>query len=752
VESLDRRFQYKIPQRYEESITIGTPVKIPFGKGNRVIKGYVVGISDVPKWDTDKMKYITEIEKRGISASEQLLTLAYWIKEKYGSTFNEAIRTVLPVKKSVKSVENRIISLKLDKDKAKSVLAELEGKKNAAARVRLLKELIDREYVYFSEVKSRINISMQTVNSLLAAGVINIDNERVYRNPVNSESCADEPDRDVINLNSEQQMVVSSIVNDYQSGKRDTHLIHGVTGSGKTEVYMSIMDYVISQGKQVIMLIPEIALTYQTVNRFYKRFGDRVSILNSRMSAGERFDQYERVSKGEIDIIIGPRSALFVPFERLGLIVIDEEHEDSYKSEKPPKYHAREVAIKRAELSGAMVILGSATPSIDSYYKSELPENCPDRFIRHELNYRAVSQGLPLVNVVDMREEFAAKNYSMFSNELRTSIGECLSRREQIILFINRRGFLGFVSCRSCGQVIKCPHCDISLTIHNVKENGNASRNGSGQAQKMICHYCGYEQPMIKQCPSCESKYIGGFGIGTQQVEQMLVNTFPGIRVLRMDADTTSGKEGHSNILKQFAAHEADVLLGTQMIVKGHDYPLVTLVGVLAADLSLNMNDYRAAEKTFELLVQASGRAGRGQKPGKVVIQTYQPDNYAIERAAKQDYRSFYEQEIMYRRLMKYPPCAGMMSVFVAGVEDDEVYKIISKASHVAEECIKSGVKATVIGPSRHPVSRVNDRYRYIMYIKGENVSDLIDIRNCIDDAIGDCCSEKECVVQYDMT
>lgn len=745
VDSLDKPYQYRIPEGWEERVTAGTPVMIPFGRGNRLIKGYVVGTSDVPQWDVNKIKCIASIEKNGITASEQLLSLAYWIKERYGSTLNDAIKTVLPVKKAVKKTETKIISLNIDREKAKAVLAEYAGKKNAAARERLLRAVIDKGAVEYSDIRKSLNISMQTVNSLVSCGVIRIENERIYRNPVDGSNCSNPYVKNNITiLNEEQQYVADSIINRYKEGLTDTCLIHGVTGSGKTEVYMSIMEAVIAGGRQVIMLIPEIALTYQTVSRFYARFGDRVSVLNSRMSAGERYDQYERAASGLVDIIIGPRSALFVPFEKLGLIVMDEEHEDSYKSEMPPKYHAREVAAKRAELAGAMLILGSATPSVESYYKSELPEDMPDRIIRYELTNRAMNRNMPLVSIVDMREEFRQKNYSIFSRELHDRIQECIARREQIILFLNRRGYQGFVSCRSCGEAVKCPHCDISLTIHNV--------SADKKRQKMICHYCGYENEAVNRCPSCGSPYIGGFGVGTQMVEERISLEFPGARVLRMDADTTSGKEGHSRILDKFAKHEADILVGTQMIVKGHDFPKVTLVGVLAADMSLHMSDFRASEKTFDLLVQAAGRAGRGELSGSVVIQTYQPDNYAVTEAAAQDYKSFYEKEILFRKLMHYPPCSFMMTVYIAAADDEAADNIINMAAKAAKECISGyNYNVNMIGPARHSVMKVNDNYRYILYIKGETAKELVRIRECIDGVIGDICRQNGYIVQYDM-
>lgn len=743
IDSLDKSYQYRIPDGWEEKVTAGMPVMIPFGRGNRQIKGYIVGLTHEPKVEESKIKCVTQLISKGITASEQLLELAYWMKDRYGSTMNEAIKTVLPVKRKIKEVESRKIVLKLDNERAKAVYVELKNKKNAAARIRLLQELIKYGSIDYQLAKNKLNISMQTINSLSAQGVVSVETTRVYRNPVKQYE-----ERDLgVTLNAEQQAAVDGITDDYKAGKRNTYLIHGVTGSGKTEVYMAIMEQVIKDGKQVIMLIPEIALTYQTVMRFYKRFGDRISILNSRMSAGERYDQYERAKNGDIDIVIGPRSALFIPFENLGLIVMDEEHEGSYKSEMPPKYHARETAEKRAELADAILVLGSATPSLETYYRTTSDYQNGDRIVRYELNQRTGTYGLPEVDIVDMRDEFKQKNYSMFSRLLGDKIRERLEKHEQIMLFINRRGYQGFVSCRSCGEVVKCPHCDVSLTVHRVNNT-----------ERLVCHYCGYEKTMIRQCQACGSKYIGGFGTGTQQIEDMVKNSFPNAKVLRMDADTTTGKEGHNKILEKFAGHEADVLVGTQMIVKGHDFPLVTLVGIIAADLSLHISDYRAAERTFQLLVQAEGRAGRGNRKGNVVVQTYQPDHYAVVSAARQDYREFYDQEIVYRQLMQYPPVAHIMTVFVSCDVNSMSENIITLARRTADTYAETmllsdsqEMNISIIGPAPHPVAKANDMYRYLMYIKCEDTKQLGKLRDLIESKVEKVYEGVRFVMQFDL-
>ena len=466
----------------------------------------------------------------------------------------------------------------------------------------------------------------------------------------------------------------------------------------------------LDEGRQAIVLIPEIALTYQTVMRFYGRFGDRVSILNSRMSQGERYDQMERVKAGEVDVMIGPRSALFTPFPRLGLIVIDEEHETSYKSEQVPRYHARETAIRRAGTENASVVLGSATPSLESFYACK-----NGRFQILELRKRAGAGELPAVYVVDMRKEMKAGNRSIISDRLKNLIKARLERHEQIMLFLNRRGYAGFVSCRSCGYVVKCPHCDVSLSSH---------RNG-----KLVCHYCGHEEAQITVCPSCGSQYIGGFRAGTQQIEELAARQFPGARILRMDLDTTRMKDGHEKILEAFASEEADILIGTQMIVKGHDFPNVTLVGILAADMSLYSNDYRAGERTFQLLTQAAGRAGRGRSRGEVVIQTYSPEHYSIEMAAAQDYEGFYDAEMKYRELMGYPPVEQLLAVLMTGPLEELLDTAARYLKDFAVRLDKNR-QLQIVGPASPYVGKVNDVYRRVLYLKGADYKLLIEVKN----------------------
>ena len=489
------------------------------------------------------------------------------------------------------------------------------------------------------------------------------------------------------------------------------------------------------------MLIPEIALTYQTVMRFFARFGNRVSIINSRLSNGERYDQFERAKNGDIDIMIGPRSALFTPFSNLGLIIIDEEHENSYKSESVPRYHAREVAIEYARMSDAIVVLGSATPSVDSFYKAKTGV-----YRLLELDKRVDDRPLPKCEVVDLRQELREGNRSILSTRLQELMEERLLNGQQTMLFLNRRGKSAFMSCRACGFVVKCPHCDVSLSEH------------SGGV--MVCHYCGYRQPVPKVCPSCGSKYISGFKAGTQKIEAMVAKRFPQARILRMDYDTTRAKDAYEKILQAFSNHEADILIGTQMIVKGHDFSNVTLVGVLAADMSLHVNDFHAAERTFALLTQAAGRAGRGKLPGNVVIQTYDPDHYAIRTAKEQDYEAFYDKEIEYRRLMHYPPVWNMLLVHVTSPDESECDSMAQQVYDIASQMISHTDEnqspddrhlIQLIGPADATIAKVNDIYRKVIYMKTSDYAALISIKDGIEQAVKADTAMKNANISFDF-
>ncbi len=722
-ESVDRPFTYRIKESLRDEITIGACVTVPFGRGNKLTKGYVVAFSDSADFPDEKIKEIEEIVIRQDDLQGRMIRLASWIRKHYGSTMIQALKVVLPVKKTVKPMEKKTITLAMEPQEAQQLLETCKSK-SQKARVRLLEELIKENVLDYQLVRSKLNISAQTLNKLQEMDAITIEALDYFRNPVVVKKSR-EKDKELLPM---QQKIVDDFTKDYREGIRKTYLLHGVTGSGKTEVYIRMIKEVVASGKQVIFLIPEIALTYQTVLRFYHHFGDRVSVVNSTLSYGERYDQFERAKRGELDVMIGPRSALFTPFANLGLIVIDEEHENSYKSESMPKYHAREVAQELADICGASLLLGSATPSVDSFYKARNGE-----YKLYSMLQRIEGSSLPVVHTVDLRKELKEGNRSIFSRKLQELIQERLNKKEQIMLFLNRRGYAGFISCRSCGHVMKCPHCDISLSEH---------KNG-----KLVCHYCGHEEIKPPVCPACGSKYLLGFRAGTQQIEEQLYQLFPGIKVLRMDGDTTKKKDSYEQILSAFNDGGADVLVGTQMIVKGHDFPNVTLMGIMAADLSLAANDYRAGERTFALLTQAAGRAGRAGVPGEVVIQTYQPEHYSVEYAAKQDYAGFYEEEIMYRSFSSYPPVCKLLMVMVTGKDE----KRVEQTAQAMAACVKEHApKSTLVGPAPAGISKINDIYRQIFMVKTKEEETLIGIKDLLEEH-SQWKNEKEISVMFDF-
>lgn len=733
-EAIDRTFQYKIPEELQKHIRIGMQVSIPFGRGNTQRTGYVVAFSDTPEFEENKIKEILEIRSSAVEIEGSLMELAAFIKERYGSTTIQALKTVIPIKEKVKGLVYKEVRLLVTKQEALQYM-ELYKRKNAKAKVRLLKELIEDKVIPYSLVTGKLNISTSTLHALQHDLVISVDEEGYYRDVINKDVAEEEMSEKEI-PNPEQQAVIDTVIAGYEEGKRDTYLLKGVTGSGKTLVYIEIIERIVAEGKQAIVLIPEIALTYQTVKRFRRRFGDKVTIMNSKLSKGERYDQFEKAKKGEVSVIIGPRSALFAPFRKLGIIIIDEEHETTYKSESPPKYHAREVAIERARMSNAFVLLGSATPSVESYYQAQ-----QGNYKLLTLQNRAIADAcLADVTVVDMREELKLGNRTIFSTHLRSLIQDRLEKKQQVMLFLNRRGFAGFVSCRSCGHVFKCPHCDVSMTEHfSGKPNA-----------KLSCHYCGYEimRPMV--CPECQSKMIAGFGLGTQKVEEYVKSVFPEARVLRMDADTTKNKDAHEKLLGQFANGEADILVGTQMIVKGHDFTNVTLVGVVAADLTLFENDFKSAEKTFDLLTQAAGRAGRGSLRGEVVIQTYAPEHYCIETAAAQDYDAFYAEERAYRKMLSYPPFTNVMVVYM---EDDDYKELVqlSEKLKVILDTWGAADEVELIGPCDATIVKINDRYRRVMYLKNQDYDVLVRMKNLTEAFLKTREEFKKCYIAFDF-
>ena len=727
-EKVDRDFQYRIPDELEQEIKPGVVVTVPFGKGNTLRKGYVIGVTGKAKYDTARIKEIQSVSTDDETTESRLIALAAWMKETYGSTMIQALKTVLPVKDKVRAKEKRLIFFQGDRNVAEELLAELSGSR-FRARERFLRAILESGSLEYTYASKELGANVSVLDFFEKKGMIRLESQEMYRIPDQADLVKE--DRELC-LNEEQQAAAEQIFQEWQKPEPRPTLLFGVTGSGKTQVYMRLIQQVIEEGKQAIVLIPEIALTYQTVRRFYAMFGDKVSVLNSRLSQGERYDQFKRAKRGEVQVMVGPRSALFTPFFNLGLIVIDEEHEPTYKSENTPRYHARETAIQRARMEHANVVMGSATPSLSAYSRAESGE-----YLLVKLNARYEERPLPQVSIVDLREELKKGNRSVLSTELKTSLSETLRKKEQAMLFLNRRGYAGFVSCRACGHVMKCPHCDVSLSEHN--------------GSRLICHYCGYETVKPQVCPSCGSPHIGGFKAGTQQIEKVLEKDFPEARVLRMDFDTTRTKDSYEKILASFSRHEADILVGTQMIVKGHDFPDVTLVGVIAADLSLNMDDYHCGERTFQLLTQAVGRAGRGAKPGRAVIQTYQPEHYSIQAAATQDYGKFYKEEMSYRMLMDYPPAAHMMTVFGA-CQDEELLKKAMYYIEVFIRRVSPKEELHMIGPAAASVGKVKDVYRQVLHLKHVDMVFLTAVREKLEQYIEINSGFRKIYIQFDMS
>ncbi len=612
--------------------------------------------------------------------------------------------------------------------------------------------------ILLSELVSALGVSATTVKSLAEKGLLELRAEELWRDPYAGRQFQASQS---LQLTNEQQTAYEAIRHAVRSGEPHRFLLHGVTGSGKTEIYLQTIEDCLDTGKEAIVLVPEISLTPQMVERFKSRFGDRVAVLHSRLSQGERYDEWRKIRYGTAEVAVGARSAVFAPFTRLGLIVIDEEHESSYKQEESPKYHARDVAVQRAMKNGAVVVLGSATPSIESYAaalqheqreaaavengKQEARVNVPDampplRLL--SLKSRVMNRPLPLVHVVDMREELRDGNRMMFSRQLYEGIASRLERKEQMVLLLNRRGFSTFVMCRTCGYVVQCPHCDISLTYHR-------------RAANIRCHYCGYTEKEPGECPSCQSRHIRFFGTGTQKVEEELYKHFPGIRVIRMDVDTTSEKGSHEKWLNLFRDKEADVLLGTQMVAKGLDFPDVTLVGVIAADTVLNLPDFRSAEKTFQLLTQVAGRAGRHELPGEVVIQTYHPEHYSVAMAASHDYVQFFAREMKHRRNGHYPPYARLALITFSHPDIAVLLQTGERIIHALAEqgvsAVRSSGRVEVFGPVASPIPRIKDRYRFQCMLKYRHEPTIPEKIRAAADSLDDWLKKNQVQLSTDM-
>lgn len=689
--NVDKPFDYIVPDILMNKIKVGKRVTVPFN--NRILEGFVIALQS---GINNKLKEIMDVVDEDIILNEELLQLGNFIKEKYLSTLIVAYQVMLP--KALKAKNNTKINKKINKYIVLNLEKDLiKSCKLNKTQKEIINRLIEKNKVLKQELTS---ISLSSVSTLLKKQIIKEIDEECYR----LDDSADVRGYIKHDLNAEQQQVADVINNEGDLPK--TFLLHGVTGSGKTEVYMAIIEEVLKRGKTSIVLVPEISLTPQMVARFKNRFKNDIAILHSRLSEGEKYDEYRKISRGEVRIVIGARSAVFAPLKNIGTIIIDEEHTQTYKQENNPKYNAIDIAIERSKYHKCSVILGSATPSLESYSKA-----IKGVYKLVELKNRANRQELPKVEVVDMNKEGKIKGH--FSKKLIEEINKKLDNQEQIILLLNRRGYASFVMCSNCGYVEKCPSCDITLTYH---KSSNTLR----------CHYCGYGTNKKDICPECHESSIKDLGIGTEKIEEELRKLFDA-RIVRMDFDTTSRKGAHEKIINDFREHKYDILLGTQMIAKGLDFENVTLVGVINADTSLMIPSFRSSENTFQLLSQVSGRSGRGQKEGMVIIQSYNPSHYAIEYAAKHDYLGFFKQEMRIRRELGYSPYYYLVSIKIISKE----YEVAKKESNKISKLLRKNLNQCVIlGPSICSVFKLKNEYRFSIIIKYKKEPNIYNFLN----------------------
>ena len=703
VKTLNKTFDYEIPAGLK--VHIGSRVFIPFGRNKNLQEGIVIGIKEKSLY---KIKPIAGLQEEQIR--NEYIELARWIAYRYFCNISDSLKLMLPPGRTTKSVEKRISNKMINCISLAKDVVEIEqdiesGTIKSQKQKDVLSFLIENDYSTVQDIELFTDAGPAVVNALVKKGYLNKALQKVERNPFLHKTTEKTSN---LTLNDEQQLAYNSIKN------KGTYLLYGVTGSGKTEIYLQLIERTLKQGKSSIMLIPEISLTPQTVNRFISRFGDeQIAVMHSKLSAGERYDAWNKIKEGRAKIIIGARSAIFTPAVDLGMIIIDEEHDESYQSEKTPRYDALEVADFLAKKFNIPLILGSATPDMKSFYKANKGE-----IKKLTLAKRANNSSLPDVKTIDLRTELANGNKSMLSRQLQEEIGNNLKMKKQTILFLNRRGFSTFVMCRDCGNTIRCHRCNITLTYH--KDEG-----------KLKCHYCGHEEKVVTECPECNSKNIRYFGAGTQRLEEEVKELFPVASTIRMDVDTVSKKNSHEEIINKFKNENIDILIGTQMVVKGHHFPKVTLVGVISADSNLNIGDFRAEEKTFQTLTQVAGRAGREKEPGRVIIQTYNPENYAIEYSKVQNYDLFFNTEIEIRKQLKYPPFCDIIVISLSSKDEQELTRV-SKQIHryLKKRVIDEKFGLLLYSPVPAPINKIKDRYRARMIIKckyDERTHNLLD-------------------------
>ncbi|MCK9477882.1 MAG: primosomal protein N' [Firmicutes bacterium] len=760
--AVDRAFHYIAPEGM--NLSVGQRVLIPFGRGNRAMSGLIVGFTDESKFENLK-SIIRPIDERPL-LTKQLVELAGWMQKRYICTFYKALKTIMPAGAAVKTTK-WVTLIKNEEVKANSQKAVIEmlesiggtadfailsdiprassainalaakgivsvdesvtqaiNKKvvrmvaatssadvsavgsNAPRQIKMLEILQQTGAISVSDLVAFSGGSYSAVKALCEKGLVFFEDKVVYRNAYDK---SDYKKTRPLKPTKEQKKVIEGLKAAFDKKDITPSLIRGVTGSGKTEVFLQVIDYIISKGAQAIVLVPEISLTPQMTERFVGRFGSLVSVMHSGLSLGERYDEWQKVLKGDVKVAVGARSAVFAPFDNLGIIIIDEEHEGTYKSENSPNYHVREIALQRSKNEGALVVMSSATPLVTTYCNAKR-----GRYTLFEIKNRYNLSDMPQVEIVDMRRELELGNKTVFGNKLLALLEENIKNKQQAILFHNRRGFNSFVMCRSCGEVLVCDNCSISLTYH--KYGG-----------RLKCHYCGFERKNVSQCPSCNSPYIRYMGMGTEKIEEDIKSLFGENSFIRMDGDTTSGKNSHEIILRRFERENIPILLGTQMVTKGLDFPNVTLVGVMLADLSLNTDDYRAAERTFSQLTQVCGRAGRGELSGRAVIQTYQPKHYALRLAKEHNYEEFYAHEIAVRKQLIFPPFCDIIMLLMQG-EDES--KIINELTLIAGKL--RGRCLSLLGPVPAPYVKIKNKFRWRVLLKSRNTSELLPLLHSI--------------------
>lgn len=700
---------YHIDKPYDyfcgEEAAVGSIVSVPFGRANHLRLGVVTKLKD--RAEEKNIKSVHSVRPDRFALSGEMLGLCFFLKEYTLCTLGEAVRTVLPpgaFKENLNIKIGKKCTLKSSKETVEQMLSAKgkEGIRSEGQR-RILQFLLNVGTVDMELIRDMPTYNPSQIKALSERGLITVSEYEAVRNPYASYS--ERPEKEEIALTEAQSTAYSAIEELYSADEARCALLFGVTGSGKTKVIMKAIDKALADRKSVIMLVPEISLTPQTVSIFCRRYGERVAVIHSSLSEGERLDAYKRIRNGEVDLVIGTRSAIFAPLENIGMIVIDEEHEHTYKSESSPKYHARDVAAYRCGVSGALLLLASATPSLESFYKAEC-----GMYTLVPLRERYKGIKLPTAVIVDMREELRLGNTSPISDRLLNSLMKVYEDERQAIIFLNRRGYSSQINCRGCGEVMCCPRCSVSLTHHT-----------SPRGAKLMCHLCGYEAPMPRSCPSCGSEKLSFLGFGTQKLEGELNKYLPDMRTMRMDADTTAGKLSYDRMLDDFRAGEADILLGTQMVAKGHDFPRVSLVGVALADTSLYVSDFRAAERTFSLLTQVIGRAGRAESGGLAVIQTFTPQNETVRLACAQDYERFYRGEIAIRRELSYPPFCDMVQITMVSDNEDSLARFSERVSEEIVELLHkkySPLPVVLFGPFEAQVYKMNDKYRKRMILK----------------------------------